>query len=43
MSLPPAVKWRYDWNPDPDSPEEELYTKFLKPRQWDRIEMNASE
>ena len=34
MSLPPAVKWRYDWNPDPDSPEEELYTKFLKPRQW---------
>ncbi len=34
MSLPPAVKWRYDWSPDPGSPEEELYTKFLKPRRW---------
>lgn len=34
MSLPPTVKWRYDWKPSPGSAEEELYTKFLKPRQW---------
>jgi coproporphyrinogen III oxidase len=34
MSLPPAVTWRYDWHPQPDSPEGELYTRFLKPRDW---------
>jgi len=34
MSLPPVVKWRYDWQPEPDSPEAELYDKFLKPRDW---------
>ena len=34
MSLPPLVKWKYDWSPEPDSPEAELYDKFLKPREW---------
>jgi coproporphyrinogen III oxidase len=34
MSLPPRVAWRYDWKPDPGSPEEQLYTDFLKPRDW---------
>jgi len=34
MSLPPIVKWRYDWHPQPDSPEQRLYTEFLKPREW---------
>jgi coproporphyrinogen III oxidase len=34
MSLPPRVAWRYDWKPEPGSPEEELYTDFLKPRDW---------
>ncbi|MBU6422344.1 MAG: oxygen-dependent coproporphyrinogen oxidase, partial [Gammaproteobacteria bacterium] len=34
MSLPPAVRWEYDWRPEPDSPEAELYEKFLKPRDW---------
>jgi coproporphyrinogen III oxidase len=34
MSLPPAVRWEYDWKPEPGSPEEELYEKFLKPRDW---------
>ncbi|GMQ83812.1 MAG: oxygen-dependent coproporphyrinogen oxidase [Gammaproteobacteria bacterium] len=34
MSLPPVVKWRYDWQPEPGSPEAELYEKFLKPRDW---------
>jgi coproporphyrinogen III oxidase len=34
MSLPPRAEWRYDWKPDPGSPEEKLYTDFLKPRDW---------
>jgi coproporphyrinogen III oxidase len=34
MSLPPIVKWRYDWHPAPGSPEEKLYTDFLIPRDW---------
>jgi len=34
MSLPPVVKWRYDWHPAPGSPEEKLYTNFLPPRDW---------
>ena len=34
MSLPPASAWRYDWKPEPGSPEETLYTEFLKPRDW---------
>ena len=34
MSLPPAVRWQYDWKPEPGSPEAELYEVFLKPRDW---------
>ncbi len=34
MSLPPVVKWRYDWQPEPGSVEEKLYTDFLPPRDW---------
>ena len=34
MSLPPLVAWRYDWKPEPDSPEARLYEVFLKPRDW---------
>jgi coproporphyrinogen III oxidase len=34
MSLPPLVTWRYDWAPEPGSPEAELYEKFLPPREW---------
>jgi len=34
MSLPPRVEWRYDWKPEPGSPEEKLYTEFLIPRNW---------
>ena len=34
MSLPPLVKWRYDWQPAPGTPEAELYEKFLRPREW---------
>jgi coproporphyrinogen III oxidase len=34
MSLPPLVRWEYDWGPEPGSREAELYEKFLKPRDW---------
>jgi len=33
MSLPPVVRWRYDYHPQPGSREAELY-EFLKPRDW---------
>jgi len=34
MSLPPIVKWRYEWKPEPGTPEAALYTEFLVPRDW---------
>ena len=34
MSLPPLVKWRYDWKPEPGTPEAALYEKFLVARDW---------
>ncbi len=36
MSLPPLVAWRYDWKPEPGTPEARLYDVFLKPRDWAR-------
>ena len=34
MSLPPVVKWRYDWKPEPGSPEARLYEVLMPPREW---------
>jgi coproporphyrinogen III oxidase len=34
MSLPPEVTWRYDWKPEPGTPEAELYEIFLQPKDW---------
>jgi len=34
MSMPPIVKWRYNWQPEPGTPEARLYTDFLRPRDW---------
>ncbi|WP_432474846.1 oxygen-dependent coproporphyrinogen oxidase [Amphritea sp. HPY] len=34
MSLPPEVRWGYDWKPEPGSEEAELYDIYLKPRNW---------
>jgi coproporphyrinogen III oxidase len=34
MSLPPTVEWKYNYQPEPDSPEERLVRDFLKPRDW---------
>jgi coproporphyrinogen III oxidase len=34
MSLPPEVKWRYDWKPEPGSPEAKLHEVLMPPRDW---------
>lgn len=34
MSMPPIARWRYDWQPEPGTPEARLYSDFLRPRDW---------
>ena len=34
MSMPPMVRWEYDWQPEAGSAEDELYTKYLIDRDW---------
>jgi coproporphyrinogen III oxidase len=34
LSMPPVAKWRYDWSPEPGTPEARLYTDFLPARDW---------
>lgn len=34
MSLPPVVNWRYNWQPEPGTPEAELTDYYLRPRDW---------
>ena len=34
MSLPPLVRWQYDWQPEAGTPEAVLYERYLKPRDW---------
>jgi coproporphyrinogen III oxidase len=34
MSMPPLVRWEYNWQPSADSPEEKLYKNYLHPRDW---------
>jgi coproporphyrinogen III oxidase len=34
MSLPPQVRWEYNWKPEAGSREAELYEFYLKPRDW---------
>jgi coproporphyrinogen III oxidase len=33
-SMPPSVSWRYNWQPEPGTPEHALYEQFLPVRQW---------
>ena len=33
-SLPPLASWRYDYRPDPGTPEAHLYERFLPPKWW---------
>jgi len=39
MSLPPTVRYIYDYKPEPDSPEAALTADWLQPRDW--AEMNS--
>ncbi|MDP1931701.1 MAG: oxygen-dependent coproporphyrinogen oxidase [Gammaproteobacteria bacterium] len=34
MSLPPVVRWDYNWHPEPGTEEARLYSDFLRPRDW---------
>jgi coproporphyrinogen III oxidase len=34
MSLPPLVRWQYNYRPEPGSEEARLYEHYLKPRDW---------
>jgi coproporphyrinogen III oxidase len=34
MSLPPLVRWEYNWQPEPGSLEAKLYSDYLVPRDW---------
>lgn len=34
MSLPPLVRWEYDWQPQPNTPEARLYEHYLQPQDW---------
>ncbi len=42
MSMPPVVKWRYAWAPEPGTPEARLYSDFLRPRDWAHWESGAA-
>jgi len=34
LSMPPHATWSYQWQPEPGSPEHDLYTKFIVRREW---------
>ena len=34
MSMPPLVKWRYNWQPEAETAEAELYEKYLVAKDW---------
>ncbi len=34
MSLPPLVRWEYQYEPETGSPEAKLYDYYLKPQEW---------
>lgn len=34
MSMPPVANWKYNWQPEPGSAENELYEHYLKPQDW---------
>ncbi len=34
MSLPPLVRWEYQYTPEAETPESELYERYIKPQDW---------
>jgi coproporphyrinogen III oxidase len=43
MSLPPLVRWEYGYQPEPNTPEADLYETFLKPQDWANWAPSTSE
>ncbi|MCG8367815.1 MAG: oxygen-dependent coproporphyrinogen oxidase [Pseudanabaenales cyanobacterium] len=41
MSLPPLVRWEYNYHPQPGTPESQLYEIFLKPQDWVNWSVNG--
>ncbi len=41
VSMPPKVRWRYDWRPEAGTPEARLYEEFLRPRDWVKGSLEA--
>lgn len=41
VSLPPAVRWEYAWQPQPGTPEALLYEHYLKPQDWLGLQLDA--
>ncbi|BBB22762.1 coproporphyrinogen III oxidase [Abyssogena phaseoliformis symbiont OG214] len=41
MSLPPLVHWEYRYEPEPDSEEARLYTRFIQPQDWINISQES--
>ncbi|MDH5737428.1 MAG: oxygen-dependent coproporphyrinogen oxidase [Gammaproteobacteria bacterium] len=37
-SMPPIAIWKYNWAPEPGTPEAELYSEYLKPRDWLKLD-----
>ena len=42
MSLPPVVNWKYNWAPEPGTPEAELYNRYLVPHDWSNLETSTN-
>jgi coproporphyrinogen III oxidase len=42
-SMPPLAAWRYDYRPEPGTPEAALYSDFLVPRDWAAESSDPSE
>ncbi len=42
MSLPPNVRWAYNWQPEPGSPEEKLYRDYLAPHDWLGVDVDEA-
>ncbi|OIO59218.1 MAG: coproporphyrinogen III oxidase [Verrucomicrobia bacterium CG1_02_43_26] len=41
-SLPPEVRWEYNWSPEANTPESRLHEFFLKPKDWVHLKPELS-
>jgi coproporphyrinogen III oxidase len=42
MSLPPLVRWEYQYQPKAGSPEAKLYEYYLKPQDWVSLDITIA-